>query len=253
MPALVQELTNGEATMTIRTFANIKSAKKAAVRDVNRLPVSVAVSDIEYISQEDDRLSVRVVFDHSPSELKNEDLTAIDGFEIKYAREDKPTQKKRRRRVGQLNAQPHTCAYPARAGSVQAAMIDLLEHGATMGDFRRVCIKRNGQVWDDSSIRSACYWDIAQKGYGVRTEWKNGYDLWAQCSFDDVTTFNISNCPIIQETGSEHPDEYSQADHEAIIAWAKDNGYDEEEVFPVYFLVLPEGYENAVPHKAPKS
>lgn len=60
----------------------------------------------------------------------------------------------------------------ARAGSKQDQIITLLVGGATLDMLRTVCTKADGTVWDDNSIRSALYYDVHQKGYGVRTTWE---------------------------------------------------------------------------------
>ena len=52
------------------------------------------------------------------------------------------------------------------------------EDGATLADLRTVCIKKDGGTWDDNSIRSALYYDLKDKGYGTRTEFR-----------DDVPTY----------------------------------------------------------------
>ena len=82
--------------------------------------------------------------------------------------DDKP---KKTRRKGQVAVEPQAPLIQCRAGSKQQAIIDMLANGATLDMLRTVCIKRDGVTpWDDNSIRSALYYDIKDKGYGVRTE-----------------------------------------------------------------------------------
>ena len=48
--------------------------------------------------------------------------------------------------------------------------------------LRTVCVRNSdGKPWDDNSIRSALYYDVANKGYGVTTNTISGephYVLW---------------------------------------------------------------------------
>ncbi len=95
---------------------------------------------------------------------------------------------------GQVHVDPTGRLYECRNGSKQQAIIDALakdcvfDHdieiatlkedivgrtskvgGATMDDLRAACVKKDGTPWDDNSVRSALYYDIKDKGYGIRT------------------------------------------------------------------------------------
>lgn len=173
---------NGDTTMTtqteLRTFTDRKGATKAAKRDASKLPTTILIADIEY-PQIDDRFGVRVILDHAPSEVNAADLLPVEGFEVVFAQKDAPAPKAptataKSRKAGEVNVEPTAPLLQCRAGSKQQQIVDLLVKGATMDDLRSVCVRKDGTIWDDNSIRSALYYDIKQKGYGVRTEFVDG-------------------------------------------------------------------------------
>lgn len=245
----------------LRTFSNKKGADKAAKRDLAKLPETIYVTGYE-VQESEGRCGVVVFLDHSEAEFESLTLDALQGFGVRFERKEEPAPKpepkaepapkpQRKRSTGEINVKPSAKAYPARAGTIQAEMIRLLADGATMGDLRRVCVRRDGRVWDDNSIRSGCYYDVANKGYGVRTEWLNGHELWERCSFDDDTSFSnvVGEAvdKVLGEGASTHPDEWSAGESSAIADAAMDLGYDPDEKHPVYFLILPEGMD--APHE----
>ncbi len=162
----------------LRTFADRKGATKAANRDAGKLATTVIIADIEY-PQIDDRFGVRVILEHAPSELSANDLLPLEGFEVTFTQKDAPKPEEvsapvKSRNAGEVNVEPTSPLLACRVGSKQQQIVDLLVKGATMDDLRSVCVRKDGTVWDDNSIRSALYYDIKQKGYGVRTEFVEG-------------------------------------------------------------------------------
>lgn len=65
-----------------------------------------------------------------------------------------------------ITIEPATKAYPCREGTRQAALVDALVKGATMADLRTA----TGGAWKDDTIVSAFYYDLKNKGYGIRTD-----------------------------------------------------------------------------------
>ncbi|UXO93765.1 hypothetical protein Pan1_50 [Pseudanabaena phage Pan1] len=167
----------------LRTFSDKKGAMKAAKRDAAGLPEAVVLGALDAI-QTGDRWSVVVELEHAPSDIL--DLEAIDGFQVKFLREDpkvttrlaKPAPKVRK--SGAINVDPTSPLIQCRVGSKQQMLIDALAKGCTMDELREICVRKDGTTWDDNSIRSGLYYDVKQKGYGVRTSW-NG----------DVATYHL--------------------------------------------------------------
>lgn len=177
----------------LRTFADKKGAMKAGKRDCANLPDNVILLDIQpFDCAHDGRVGVEVTLDHLKTDKL--DLSAIEGFRIEYAGKpvEKPAPKPRekaapaepkpKRKSGEVNVAPLKATelpggklIAARAGSKQQLIIDMLarSQGASLIELRTVCVKPDGSPWDDNSIRSALYYDVHQKGYGVRTEWQD--------------------------------------------------------------------------------
>jgi hypothetical protein len=165
-----------------RTFADKKGATKAAIRDLQKVPTDIFIADWE-VQPAGERFGVLVHLDHASTEKL--ELTTLEGFAVVFDRAapvdatpiPKPAPSKKRR-SGEINVAPIEASglpnnrpIAARAGSKQQLIIDLLTGGCNMVDLRRVCVKPDGVTWDDNSIRSALYFDVHQKGYGVRTVW----------------------------------------------------------------------------------
>lgn len=170
----------------LRTFSDKKGAMKAAKRDGAQLPGNVVLNDLT-AEQEGDRWFVVAELDHAPNETL--DLTAINGFRVKFAAEPAkepvkaaPAAKEKTssRKSGEINVDPTSPLIPCRAGSKQQQLVDALVKGCTMDDLRKICVRKDGTIWDDNSIRSALYYDVKQKGYGVRTTWEG-----------DVATYHV--------------------------------------------------------------
>lgn len=174
------------------------------------------------------------VFKQVAKDIPEQDLSRIKSV-------SKPSKRKTSRRKGIINLEPHVKAYPARMGSKQAALIDMLDTGATMDDLRRAVQMPGKKDWKDSSIKSGLYWDINKvKGYGIRTELMNGRQLWELYSVTE-TDWPLSHI---------HPDD---ATDEEIEKAEQDPNYSGEAIYPVYFLVLPEGVDKPLPHVTGKN
>jgi hypothetical protein len=133
---------------------------------------------------------------------------------------------------------PKAQAVACRAGTKQALLVDLLSRscGASMTE-----LLRHLHPWKPVTVKSGMSWDMnSLKGYGIRTTFENGYQRWLACDYEGQGTFHADS----------HPDDVSEADKAALLADNLANGYDPEELFPVYHLVLPEGMAVPVPHDA---
>lgn len=166
---------------------------------------------------------------------------AIRSATVRKATNNHPKPAKPRRSRG-INLTPKAEAKPCREGTKQALLVDLLSRscGATM----RELVDALGN-WKPITVRSGLSWDMnAVKGYGIRTEFLNGYEAFRDCHLDDCGTFGTA----LDRAGvtSQHPDDHD--DHEALTALARQHGYDEEERTAVYHLVLPEGLAAPLPH-----
>ena len=73
--------------------------------------------------------------------------------------------KKRKSAGVNLPAKDASQLRACRAGSKQAILIDHLAKGATLAELVAAL-----EPWSASSVKSGLYWDVRQKGYGVRTE-----------------------------------------------------------------------------------
>lgn len=56
-----------------------------------------------------------------------------------------------------------------RRGSMQQKFVEALAKGASLDELRVIAIRRDGTPWDDNAIFAMLYYDIRNKGYGVRT------------------------------------------------------------------------------------
>lgn len=156
-----------------RTFADKKGATKAIKRDLGKHwdAHGDVLFDTGYeVKESGDRFGVVVFLDLPPSKAKELVGAELSGYVITPQLEDekKPASKGPRRK-GLITVEPTAPLIPCRAGSKQQAIIDMLTGGATLEQLQTVCVKKNGEPWDDNSIRSAMYYDIKDKGYGVRT------------------------------------------------------------------------------------
>ncbi len=144
--------------------------------------------------------------------------------------------KAKARKPRAITLAPKKEARACKAGTKQARLVDLLSRagGASMAELREALAP-----WKDVTIKSGLSWDMNhQKGYGIRTTFENGYQRWLATDYAGMGTFR----------GNDHPDDVSEADKAALLADNLANGYDPEEVFAVYHLVLPAGLKAPVPH-----
>lgn len=178
----------------LRTFADKKGAAKAIKRDLGAH--FDAHGDVlfdtgtEIVQTADGRFGVTVFLDLTPTDAKRLVGTELTGYmiqpDLKEAAQPKPEKPAKAekapssRKSGEVNVDPTSPLIPCRAGSKQQMLVDALAKGCTMDDLREICVRKDGSIWDDNSIRSALYYDVKQKGYGVRTTWEG-----------DVATYHI--------------------------------------------------------------
>ena len=184
-----------------RTFASKKGATAAIKRDLKKHDETHG--DILFptgfeVKPSGDAFGVIVFCDLTPTTAKKTVGPELHGYVIEPTMKDEPVKaaptntrdgkpahkddypaaEKTTRRKGQITVSPTEFALvPCRVGSKQQTIIDMLvrEQGATLEDLRTVCIKKDGVTpWDYNSIRSALYYDLKDKGYGTRTEFKAG-------------------------------------------------------------------------------
>lgn len=192
----------------MRTFADKKGATKAIKRDLNKHydthGENLFMTDFEVKEFGDSgRYGVLVLCDLTPDEAKSNVSDLLSGYVIEpQLKPEKPVKTETSnssRRKGQVNVEPTSPLLACRAASKQQAIVNALakdcvfDHeieivqegkahvalkgltskvgGASMSDLRKVCVRKDGTAWDDNSIRSALYYDIKDKGYGVRTLW----------------------------------------------------------------------------------
>lgn len=80
---------------------------------------------------------------------------------------DKPT-----KRRNDVNIAPSGAALiPARYGSTQQDIIDMLtrDAGASLDQLVAACVRKDGKNWSPASLMAGLYHHIPYKGYGVRT------------------------------------------------------------------------------------
>lgn len=145
-------------------------------------------------------------------------------------------QKAKARKPRAITLAPKKEARACKAGTKQARLVDLLSRagGASMAELREALAP-----WKDVTIKSGLSWDMNhQKGYGIRTTFENGYQRWLATDYAGMGTFR----------GNDHPEDVSEADKAALLADNLANGYDPEEVFAVYHLVLPADLSAPIPH-----
>lgn len=144
--------------------------------------------------------------------------------------------KAKARKPRAITLAPKKEARACKAGTKQARLVDLLSRagGASMAELREALAP-----WKDVTIKSGLSWDMNhQKGYGIRTTFENGYQRWLATDYAGMGTF-AADC---------HPDDLSEAEKADLLADNLANGYDPEEVFAVYHLVLPAGLSAPIPH-----
>jgi hypothetical protein len=157
----------------LRTFADKKGAARAVKRDLEKhCDVHgdvLCATGTEVTRTPDGRFGVVIFLDLSETEARKLVGQELEGYVIQAELKDKT--KKDRSKLGEIKIAPTAPLIHCRAGSKQQLILDALTRGCTMDDLRAICVRKNGEPWDDNSIRSALYYDMKQKGYGVRTEW----------------------------------------------------------------------------------
>lgn len=144
------------------------------------------------------------------------------------------------RRSRGITVAPKAQARACKAGTKQAVLVDMLSRpgGASMSELREALGN-----WSDVTIRSGLTWDMANKGYGIRTTHEDGYQRFLATDYAGMGSF-AADC---------HPDDLTAAEKADLLARNLANGYDPEEVFAVYHLVLPAGMTAPVPHTPARS
>ena len=195
-----------------RTFSDKKGATKAIKRDLlkHQETHGDVLADTGFDVKEaiEGRFGVVVYVDLTPSAAQKLVGKELEGYVIEAnlpeaapvkksdKKEGAPKPAPKKRKSGEVNVQPMKTLIAARSGSKQDQIITLLAAGCvwdqpvfdeltekltgyaslvggcTLEALRRVCVKADGAIWDDNSIRSALYYDVHQKGYGVRTAWE---------------------------------------------------------------------------------
>lgn len=144
--------------------------------------------------------------------------------------------------IGTINLKPKSTLAPARVGSKRAILIDCLaiKGGATMNQLQMV-LSQSKQPWPPVSIKAGLTWDVNhEKGYGIKTEYQNGYERW--CNGDRVTPCKF-HAPVEQAS------ELTEEERSKILDQAIVDGYQpDDDIQAVYRLVLPAGYTRILPH-----
>lgn len=124
-----------------------------------------------------------------------------------------------------INLNPKDKVHPAREGSKQAKIIDLMarKNGVTFRELYEAL--QDGRPWSPVTVRSGLSWDVNYvKGYGIRTEHLNGDQFAKQGRLPEAEVLK-----------------HGQPD------------YDKNLVLPVYFLTYPAGQSAPVPHTQRKT
>lgn len=174
---------------------------------------------------------------------------AIEAAKAKKApkakKEAAPKVAKPRKSKG-VNLAPLERAYACREGSKQAALLDALARsgGASMAELLEI-LSWGGTPWKEVTVKSGLNWDMNKvKGYGIRTEFQNGYERWLECDYESMDDF-------ASKVGSQigHPDDHTEEERAAFLQQAIANGFDpEDRTHAVYHIVLPAGMTEPLPH-----
>lgn len=182
-----------------RTFASKKGATAAIKRDLSKHTDKhgsvLFETGFDVLPVGDDKFGVVVYCDLTPSEALEKVGEELHGYVIQPSIDEKakttPVNKRdggpshkddypapsKGRRKGVVDVAPSLPLVACRAGSVQHKMVEYLsrQEGATIDQLKEVCQKTDGSgPWAETSIRSAFYYDLKDKGYGTRTEMVEG-------------------------------------------------------------------------------
>jgi len=172
-----------------RTFADKKGAMKAARRDVTKhydahADADLLITDIE-AQPVGDRWGVVIHTDMTPDEAHVSVQAELTGYmiapseDVRPAPEPTPAPKAKakpaggKRVTGNITIEARAPLQACREGTKQQALVDALANpaGATLTQLQKLCVKRDGvTLWDMGSVRSALYYDLRDKGYGIRTD-----------------------------------------------------------------------------------
>lgn len=216
-----------------RTFSDKKGATKAIKRDLlkHRETHGDVLFDTGFDVQaaNDGRFGVVVYVDLAPTAAQKIVGKELEGYVIEASLKEEAEPIKeapaKKRKSGEVNVSPLKASelpsgklIAVRAGSKQDLIINLLaagciwnqqafdadgkangcyslSGGCKLADLRRVCVKADGVVWDDNSIRSALYYDVHQKGYGVRTDWEGDEPRYSLVVPDGLTVMPEARKP----------------------------------------------------------
>jgi hypothetical protein len=182
------------------------------------------------------------------------EASPVDGSTMSAPAEPKPSRKGRAKGVD-LKPRPADQIKDCREGSVQALFVDLLSQGwgTTFEELKaaqhRWALENNGQPWADVTVRSGLNWDMNHvKGYGVKGHIVNGAQAWREeMNWDAAASLGFP----VNELG--HPDEAKEEDVQAAMDRAIAEGrYDPNRTVQILHLVLPEGMDAPLPHRARK-
>ena len=183
-----------------------------------------------------------------PVEDKPQALTAEDKAAIKAAKDIPAPKPSAARKTAGINLAPMKKAYACREGSKQATLVDLLSRpsGASMAELLSG-LAFGSKAWKEVTVKSGLNWDMNKiKGYGIRTEFQNGYERWLDCDYDNMGDFSL-----FDQDG--HPDDHSEESKAALLQRNIDKGFDpSKRTVAVYHLVLPEGLTAPIPHTPKK-
>lgn len=79
-----------------------------------------------------------------------------------------------------INLAPKAKAYPCKAGTKQAILVDMLSRpeGATMSELL-TALSGGSKPWQEVTVKSGLNWDMNNvKGYGIRTTQRDGVDCY---------------------------------------------------------------------------
>ena len=152
------------------------------------------------------------------------------------------------RKTAGINLAPQKKVYACREGSKQATLVDLLSRscGASMTELLSG-LAFGAKAWKEVTVKSGLNWDMNKiKGYGIRTEFQNGYERWLEGDYDNMGDFNLFDF-------DGHPDDNSDERKAELLQKNIDAGFDpSKRNVAVYHLVLPEGMTAPVPHTPKK-
>jgi len=151
--------------------------------------------------------------------------------------------RKASRQKGGCFLAPKERAVACREGTKQAAFIDTMWNGGTGrgATFRELLEATSGgkRPWREVTVRAAFSWDVNHvKGYGVRTVFMNGEELWRNGHAADAVECGWPLAHVDPEKVTE----------EDIAAARMAPGYDPELTVPTYHLVMPKGLKAPLPH-----